>query len=106
MLSFPFFYGEGIMANAFFGTDWNLDTTGVIVTYPVKIKSIKVIAEAALGGENILIHDPVTGGLLFEEVCPGSNFTSQELIEKVWPNGFTLTSLGGIAGAHILVSLG
>lgn len=94
------------MPNSFGGTLWSLDTVGVIARYPLYVKSLKVIAEGAAGGENIIILDPVTGALLWEILLFTGNFSSSEMIEAWWTHGMDLASLGGLAGARVLVDLG
>lgn len=94
------------MANIFGGTTWTLDTLGVVCTYPVYVKSIKVIGELAAGGENFIILDPVTAKPLWETVATPGSFQSSTLLEQWWINGLNLSSLGGLAGAKIMVDLG
>lgn len=82
------------MANVFSGRTWRLDTTGAVITKAQKIKSVKWISAAAVGGHVVRIVDPVNAAVLWEEVAVGPNFSSSELLETWWDHGFSLQTLG------------
>ena len=91
------------MANTLTGRTWRLDTVGAVTTTPTYVKSIKWILAAGAGAEVARIVDPTNGAVLFEDVCAGLNFSTQELLETWWNNGFTLSVLGG---GYILLEIG
>jgi hypothetical protein len=93
------------MANIYGGTTWTIDTAGVICTYPVYVKTIKVIGEGAAGGENFLIVDPVTGKPLWDWAAPVGMFVGNDPIEKTWINGFQVSAIG-LTAARLMVDLG
>ncbi len=94
------------MANALKGKIWTLDTAAAVTTDPCYVKKIRWDADTVTAGDDVSITDPVTTGVLWDTTAPVTNNHNEEaLVEEWWPNGFTLTALGG-TGTKVYVHLG
>lgn len=82
---------------------YDCDTTGVVTTVTVNIKSIRVVDPTASDGDEYLVQtNESTPRTIFRSVAGGAEHIDQQLIEQVVYGGFRVTVA---AGGHIYVEL-